>query len=328
MYRTQRFRGLISSSACALLLSACNTPTAMPVVDLARTEQAKPQSIVSTAACADDASWNGPAAPLKIYGNTWYVGTCGIAALLITTPQGHVLIDGATAKAAPMILDSIRTLGFRPEDIRYILVSHEHLDHVGGVAELQRATGATVLARTAAIATLERGSNDRSDPQFLATGKFPAIANVRRIADDDTVRIGEMQFSAQATPGHTLGSTSWTWVSCERGDRPVGQAAGCQRIAYVDSLTAISDDVYKFSDDAAHPGVLAAFRSTLSKVAELPCDILITPHPSASKLWSRFGPTAEAPLAADPDACRNYAANARIKLDERIAKETQGLTAP
>jgi metallo-beta-lactamase class B len=333
MLRTHRIRTLISSIASVLLLSACSTSPTSPVpgnaiTDTAPAELAKPQIVATVRPCSDDPDWNDPAAPLKLYGTTWFVGTCGISTLLITTPEGHVLIDGATAQAAPMILDNIRTLGFRPEDVRYILTSHEHFDHVGGVAELQRTTGATVLARTAAIATLERGASDRSDPQFLLDGKFSAIANVRRIADDEVIRIGGMQLTAHATPGHTLGSTSWTWMSCERGDRPAGQASGCQRIAYVDSLTAISDDVYKFSDDAAHPGVLAAFRSTLSKVAALPCDILITPHPSTSELWSRFGPAAKAPLASDPNACRNYAASAQIKLDARIAKETQGLTTP
>ena len=124
-----------------------------------------------------------------------------------------------------------------------------------------------------------------------------------------------MAITAHATPGHTPGSTSWTWVSCE--------PARCQKIAYVDSLTAISDRVYRYTDDARNPGVLAAFRTTLATVAALPCDILITPHPGASTLWSRLGPQASAPLV-DASACRNYAAVAGTRLDARIAQERTG----
>jgi metallo-beta-lactamase class B len=122
---------------------------------------------------------------------------------------------------------------------------------------------------------------------------------------------------AHATPGHTQGSTSWTWQSCQSGR--------CLDVAYVDSLTSISDEVYRYSDEAAHPGVLAAFRKTLVTVAALPCDILFTPHPGASNLWSRIGPEATAPLV-DPIACRRYAATAGENLEARIAKESAGST--
>ena len=265
-----------------------------------------------TKSCADAAGWNDPATPLNIYGNTWYVGTCGISVLLVTSPEGHVLIDGATAQAGEQIVANIRALGFKPEDVRFILSTHEHSDHAGGLAGLQRATGAPVLARAAAVATLERGASDRSDPQLLELESFPAVANVRSIADDEVVKTGSLSLQAMPTPGHTAGGTSWTWRSCEGGD--------CRQIVYADSLTAISDDAYRFSDDAAHPGYVAAFRDTLARVAALPCDILITPHPSASRLWSRIGPDANEPLI-DTGACRACAQEATERLDKRLADE-------
>src|SRR5690606_37077344 len=117
-------------------------------------------------ACAADAGWDDPAAPRRIHGNTWYVGTCGISALLVTSPEGHVVIDGATPKGGAQIVANIRALGFEPADGRAIVFSHEHFDHAGGLAELQRATGAPVFARAPAVGTLERGASDRSDPQF------------------------------------------------------------------------------------------------------------------------------------------------------------------
>jgi metallo-beta-lactamase class B len=284
---------------------------ALPTAALAANAPAK--------ACADDAGWNDPGTPLKVYGNTWYVGTCGISALLVTSDAGHILIDTATPQAGPQILANIRALGFKPEDVRAIVFSHEHFDHAGSLAELQKATGAPVYARAPAVATLERGTSDRSDPQFAVLEPFPAVEQVIVLDDDGVVRVGPLALQVVATPGHTPGGTSWTWRSCD-GD-------ACRQMVYADSLTAISDDVYRYSDDAAHPGYTAAFRETLVRVAALDCDILVTPHPSASQLWSRLGPRADRPLV-DTSACRTYARTATQRLDKRLADEAAKPAAP
>jgi len=289
---------------CGLVLAALLAGCATPAAGDATTPPA--------AACADNSGWNDPAAPLHLHGDTWYVGTCGISALLVTSDEGHVLIDGATPQAGAQIVASIRALGFEPTDVKAIVLSHEHFDHAGGLADLQRATGAPVLARAPAVDTLRRGASDRSDPQLLVLEAFPQVANVRAIADDEIVRVGPLALRAIPTPGHTPGGTSWTWNSCADGD--------CRRIVYADSLTAISDDTFRYSDDAAHPGYLDAFRDTLARVAALDCDILVTPHPSASGLWTRIGPAANAPLV-DGGACRAYAQKARERLDKRLADE-------
>ena len=262
--------------------------------------------------CSSDAGWDDPATPRQLYGNTWFVGTCGIAALLVTSPQGHVLIDGATPKSGERIVANIRTLGFKPEDVRAIVFSHEHFDHAGGLAAAQAATGAPVLARAPAVQTLHRGASDRSDPQMLVLERFPAVANVRTIADDEMVKVGPLRLQAIATPGHTAGGTSWTWRSC--------QANECRQIVYADSISAISDDVYRYSDDDAHPGAVARFRDSLARISALDCDILVTPHPSASHLWARIGPDASEPLV-DKGACRAYAKGGTDRLDKRLADE-------
>ncbi|TQM10559.1 metallo-beta-lactamase class B [Pseudoxanthomonas sp. 3HH-4] len=268
--------------------------------------------------CADDAGWNDPATPLQVYGNTWYVGTCGITALLVTSDDGHILVDAGTPQAGPLILANIRALGFKPEDVRAIVFSHEHNDHAGSLAELQRATGAPVYARAPAVGTLKRGMPDRRDPQLEVAEPIAPVERVVTLADDGVVRVGPLALQAVASPGHTPGGTSWTWRSCE-GDT-------CHQMVYADSLTAISDDVYRYSDDAAHPGYTAAFRGTLARVAALDCDILVTPHPSASALWTRIGPRANAPRV-DRGACRAYAQKASGRLDQRLADEA-AMTAP
>lgn len=282
---------------------------------LALEAHAQTSKSVQPPACQPEAKWAEPAPPHRIYGNTWFVGTCGISAILVTSDKGSVLIDAGVEEAAPLVEANIRALGFRLDDVRYILNSHEHFDHVGGLAALARDTHATVEAREPGASALERGHGGPADPQFNSGKTFPAVANVHRIADGDRVTLGPIEITAHATPAHTPGSTSWTWTSCEAGK--------CLRMVYADSLTPVSDDTYKFSDDVAHPGVLATFRNSIATVAALPCDILLTPHPDASNLWNRLGPDANAPLV-DTGACKRYAETATKNLDARIAHEREG----
>jgi len=285
----------------ALALAGCTPQEAPAPVAPAPTGKAL------AAACEGRDGWSDPAPPAKIYGNTYYVGTCGITALLIATPGGLVLIDGATAEAAPGILANIRTLGFDPKDVRYLLASHEHLDHVGGLKALQDATGATIVARREAVATLTSGEPEAIDPQRGAIPPFAGVKVARELKDGERLPIGDIGLTIHATPGHTPGSTSWTWRSCEAG--------ACRTIAYVDSLSAVSADDYRFSD---HPDYVAMLRATFAKVPTLPCDLLITPHPSASNLFARLA--GEVPLL-DASACKTYAAGAAKRLDDRLAKE-------
>ncbi|GAB3384148.1 subclass B3 metallo-beta-lactamase [Lysobacter fragariae] len=291
---------LCFSLTAALLLAGCATSVPQPIA---------PAALPTPTPCAADAGWSDPTTPRHIHGNTWYVGTCAISAILITSKQGHILIDGATDNAAASIEANIRALGLRIEDVRYFLNSHTHHDHAGGIAQLQHDSGATVIAREPAAVVFERGTPDRSDPQQLLLPAIATVANVRRIADGETLSLGPLHLQAHATPGHTPGGTSWTWTSCEAGT--------CRNVVYADSLTAISDDVYRYSD---HADVLATFRQSLATVGTLPCDILLTPHPVASRMFERMTSGSGVALV-DPTACKAYAERAAKTLDERIAKE-------
>lgn len=260
--------------------------------------------------CKGSDDWDKPAPPVRIHGNTYYVGTCGISAILITDKAGHVLIDGGTERGADLIAANIQALGFRPTDIRFILTSHDHYDHVGGIAKLQRISGAHVVTSIAAARVLATGLPPADDPQFGMTKPFPPVQVDRRVIDGEEVRIGEQMLTALTTPGHTTGAMSWRWMSCDGGV--------CRMIVYADSLTPASNDKYRFSD---HPKELAAFRASIAKIAASPCEILVTPHPSASDLDKRFA--AGKPLL-DEGACKAYAANRSQLLDERISEEAAG----
>jgi metallo-beta-lactamase class B len=274
-------------------------------------------SLLSTVAGAQDrAAWNAPQTPFRIFGNTYYVGPHGLSSILVATSHGLVLIDGDLPESASRIEANIRALGFRITDVRWILNSHAHSDHAGGIAELQRMSGAQVLASASGAHAMELGGADPEDPQFQDAPTYPPVHNVHAVSDGETLHLGGVDITAHATPGHTPGSTSWTWRSCE------GRI--CLNIVYADSLTAISRPQFRFTDDAAHPHRVEDFRHAIATVAALPCDILLTPHPDASDFWERVQRRNEGkhpdPLI-DTGACKAYADEAEKNLDARLEKE-------
>ena len=257
--------------------------------------------------CGDSTDWDKPAPPVRIHANTYLVGTCGISSILITGEDGHVLIDGGSEKGAELIADNIRALGFQLTDIKYLLHSHEHVDHVAGIARLQQLTGAQLVASAPAAAVFQTGAAAPDDPQAGMFPPFPAARFDRVIKDGEEIRFGNLMLTAIATPGHTSGALSWRWESCDGGV--------CRTMVYADSLSPVSRNDYKFSD---HPDYLAAYRASIAKIADGRCEILMTPHPSASAMKERM--TGEKPLF-DTEGCRNYAASLSNRLDERLAKE-------
>ena len=270
-------------------------------------ESAGPRWAVACDGAKDPESWNKPAPPVRIHANTYLVGSCGISSILIVGTDGSVLIDGGTEQDADIIARNIRALGYRVEDIRFILTSHEHYDHVGGIAELQRLSRATVVTSAAAASVLRSGVPSDDDPQFGAVNRFPRVDVGRIVRDGEEVLLGNVMLTAIATPGHTPGAMSWRWVSCDGGV--------CRTIVYADSLNPVSNDTYRYSD---HPAVVAGFRASIAKIADSPCEILLTPHPSASQMPERLA--LGRPLL-DPDACKNYAMAKAKALDDRLAKE-------
>ena len=265
--------------------------------------------------CPSCAEWNAPQQPFRIFGNSYWVGTHGLGAILITSPEGHVLIDGALPESAPAILAHIRALGFRMEDVKLILNSHAHFDHAGGIAELQRATGAQVAASPWSAGVLERGTSGPADPQYGVLLSYAPVHDVRTFADGDTLRVGPLALVAHFTGGHTPGGTSWSWRSCE--------GARCLSLVYADSQTPVSADGFFYSRSATYPSAIADFEHGFTTLEALPCDVLLTPHPDASGFWQRVAARdAGSPDAlVVPDACKAYAAAARERLKRRLTTE-------
>jgi metallo-beta-lactamase class B len=260
--------------------------------------------------CADWDDWDKPGPPFRIHGDTYYVGTCGIAAILIAGDEGHVLIDSGTEAGALIVAANIEALGFELPDVKELLMSHEHFDHVGGMASLQQRTGARLVSSGRAAATMRSGQADPEDPQAGMHEPMAPVSNVFELSGADGVLLGDIEMRAVDTPGHTPGALSWHWRSCEDGE--------CLTIAYVDSLSPVSRDDYRFSD---HPTYLAGYRHNLARLAALECDIVIAPHPTAAALRDRL--LGEAPLVA-PGSCRAYAEGIAARLDARLAQEANG----
>lgn len=285
-------------------------------------------ALFSTAACAASADalteaipskyaaqWLAPVAPLRIHGDTYYVGFGGLSIALIRTDMGLILIDGALPQSVAALEANIKQLGFSIKDVKYILSTEAHFDHAGGIAALARDSGASVVASPAGAQALRVGHVLADDPQAGEIESFPAVVDVREISDGDTLRLGGTSITAHATPGHTPGSTSYSWPSCENGT--------CINIVFGASLSAVSAGTYHFSDPK-RPGVEAGFRAAIHRFAALPCDILISAHPDHSGMDKKLAAFYAAPASQpfiDAKACRSYAARYARNLDLRLARE-------
>ena len=261
--------------------------------------------------CSACAEWNMQQEPFHIHGDTYYVGTEGLSSILITSYEGHVLIDGGLNESAPLIA------GFRIEDVSLILNSHAHYDHAGGIAGLQRLSGASVAASAWSAEVMRLGATPLGDPQY-GMGLAPEpVANIRIIIDLEQLSIGSLPLTAHFTPGHTPGGTSWAWRSCE-GDQ-------CVDIVYADSLSAVSADDFYFTRSVDYPNALADFDMSFARLENLPCDILLSPHPGFTGLFEAMEQRQSGggtDSLVDPDACRRYVDSMRDWLARRLAEES------
>lgn len=297
----QNLASLLVTAALCILPAGC-----LPAQPAARTDAA-----YSPEQCPSCASWNAPQPPSRLFANVHYVGTRGLSAILLTSGEGHILIDAGLPESAAPIMASIRALGFRVEDIRLIVTSHAHYDHSGGVAAIQRASGARVAASASSARALALGDVERDDPQFGIHLAYPAVTgtSIEVFDDGDTLRVGRLSITAHLTPGHTPGGTSWSWRACEGTE--------CLDFVYADSQTPVSADNFYFTRSANYPNAIADFERGFATLSRLPCDVLITPHPGASQLRERV----EAGRLSDPSGCSRYVATSRRQLETRIAKE-------
>jgi metallo-beta-lactamase class B len=254
--------------------------------------------------------YSQPVEPSRIVGNIFYVGAANIASYLIATPQGHILIDTGTTEMHDAIASDIERLGYRVSDVRILLASHAHFDHIAGHAMMQRRTGAQVMAMAGDAEALESGH----DNSALGAMGWEPVQVTRRLKDGDAVTLGGTTLRAVHAPGHTQGATIWMTTVEEDGRR--------YNVAF---LTTTTPNVEVPLDNPRHPAVIADTRNTFRKLKmEREPDIVLVGHPQAM-----FAGTMEGmrrgdrphPLLNGAQAWTQQLANAEAAFERRVAQE-------
>jgi metallo-beta-lactamase class B len=210
-------------------------------------------------------SWYEPAEPFRVIGPIHSVGSRGLSIFFIPTPEGHLVIDGGLPETAAIAADNIRALGYDPADIRILLNTHAHFDHSGGLAELKALSGARLYAHEGDRSALEGGFylgfEDR--PLFNA----PPVAVDQTVADGEAVRLGDVTLTAQHTPGHTRGCTSWKLTVEEHG-KPYTVLVFCSASVAANRLTG----------PPQYPGIVDDYRRTFERVRDWQPDVFLSNH--------------------------------------------------
>jgi metallo-beta-lactamase class B len=294
-------------SALAFLVgSACAIAGDAP---LATDQQIAAAEAATLHPFAAQGHWNDPTAPFKIIGNVYYVGTAHVGSYLITSPKGHFLIDGVLPQTPPQIIANIRALGFDIRDVKYLLSSHAHFDHAGGLAGLQRASGATMVASAGDKDVLEAGQVTYGPSAGIAS---PPVRVDRVVGDGDHVTLGDVTMTANLTPGHTPGCTSWSVET-------TGDDGAHHDVIFHCSSTVAGQSLVPES----YPGMIGAYRETFKRVRALRADVFLAAH---AEFFDMAGKRArqiagDANAFVDPDALQRFNDAMERQFEAQLAKE-------
>lgn len=256
-------------------------------------------------------AWNTPAEPFTVIDNVHFVGTDELGIFLITTPEGHILIDGGLPETAPLVAASIRALGFKVEDVHIILNTHAHVDHAGGLAELKAETGARLLASAGDRPALEHGRHFGLTNYGL--WHFPPVSVDDEIGDGDTVTLGGVTLTAHLTPGHTQGCTTWT-LSVHNLGHPMSVMVFCSA----------SVGGNKFVGNTEYPHIVADYRRSFDALERLPVDVFLANHVDVADLHERRARQLAGDTSAfiDPTSLPSVIAGQRAAFESALAEQT------
>ena len=292
-FRRMGWRALASLSVIvsALVLAACSGMAGVP---------------------RDMRSWNRSFPPYRIIGNIYYVGSNAIAQYLITTPQGHILVDSGFEASVPRLADNVRALGFRFEDVKILLASHAHIDHVQGHALVRGMTGAQVVASAADAPVIASGG--KGEPVFDGVYAWAPCAVDRVIADGDRVTLGGTTLVAHLTPGHTRGATTWTMQ--------VGDGGRTLEVLFFPSAN-VNPGV-RLVDNPRYPEIADDFRRSFAIWKSLSCDVLLGAHGSFYDMQSKHDRLAEGAAPnpfIDPEGYRRLIAETERRFEDQLVRE-------
>jgi metallo-beta-lactamase class B len=255
------------------------------------------------------AAWNMPLKPFHIVGNLYYVGVQGISSFLITTPDGDILVDGGLPESAPLIEKSISDLGFRLTDVKFLLNSHAHHDHCGGLTALKKDSGAKM------IASAGDSASSNGHRQLNCSDRVRPIRPVgvdRVIADGETVQLGGAVLTAHLTPGHTKGCTTWT-MPVKEGEKTYQVVISCS--------TSVADN--QLVHNRAYPTIASDYEQTFAKLRQLPCDVFLAPHGSLFHLDKKLASVREGRTGAfvDPGELKKYVDESELAFRQELARQ-------
>lgn len=255
--------------------------------------------------------WNTPTEPFKVIDNIYYVGTDGLASYLVTTPQGHILIDTAMPEATGQIEGSIAKLGFKVADIKYIINTHAHIDHTGGLAQIKQESGAQMVAGAKDQPLLEGGyyPGREEEKQLM----FPPVKVDRAVHEGDTIQLGGVTLTAHETPGHTPGCTSWT-TTVKDGEATRSVIFFCSATVALNRLVG----------HPTYPGIIDDYKKTFAWSKTVHPDILLAPHP---EMYDMAGKRAKIAAGAPnpfvkPGEFNAYLDKLETQFADGLAKQT------
>ena len=241
--------------------------------------------MTAPAAAEDPREWSTPVTPFNIAGNIYYVGTQGLAAYLIVSNQGAILLEGTTAKNAPLIERSIEQVGIPLHAVKRLISDHAHPDHVGALAQIKQDTGAEFWASAGDTWALEHG-RVRGDTHYQPE-PFAPIKVDRIVRDGETLQLGDVTLTAHLTPGHTPGCTSWSATVQDQGQQ--------RDVLFLCSITVAGNVLV---GNHAYPTIASDYRATFRKLKILKADIVLPSHPDLADVIERGARRA----AGDPNA--------------------------
>jgi metallo-beta-lactamase class B len=255
--------------------------------------------------------WNTPTEPFKMIGNVYYVGTDGLASYLITSPQGHILVDTVMPESTSQIKASIEKLGFKITDIKYLVNTHAHIDHTGGLAEMKQASGGQLVAGEADKPLLEGGYYPGAQQDEAL--KFPPVKVDRTVREGDKVTVGDVTLTARETPGHSPGCTSWEF-SVKDGDATRTALIFCSGTVALNRLVG----------NPTYSGIVTDYKKTFARARDMKVDVLLAPHPEMYKMAEKRAKLAEGgpnPFV-NPGEFNAYAATLEKSFEDALAKQT------